>query len=388
MLIPVRRDAGSALRYGTRVAVPNGTEDLGGFLHLLPMHLSHALTGPLAIHASVLPWGSPGLYALSGHSPDDQSATVLELAYEWPIRWLLSVDSVGQYDLEWLHVQRFRSDYLLATGQLPFVNVRPGNDPPDVLADTPEGTLGIECTRLALRDRLAAHGLFQAVRQRIGQVPPENFAALHGHVVYLWFNDGDSALSRPFRASDEAAAADLVQELAGYRPNTGDLWITGSALPDRAPPLPMQSTSAGASFYALPFVNAVPDTVLSNYAGFELGFAFTTRHEAAAEWGHLIGRIVEKDRPGSDWLLISAGAPDNRGFAHPGEEAVATLLLKAQQATRLDLQHIRRVTVHVWSTGEAFDIWPKQALLFGPLYRGAAPAHRPFPAASGAEHSG
>jgi hypothetical protein len=350
------------------------------------MHISHPLTVS-AIHVSVLPWGSPGLYALSGHFPDDPTAAVLELAYEWPTRWLRNVDPVAQYDLEWLHVQRFRSDFMLATGELSFVNVRPGNDPPDVLVDTPEGTLGLECTRLALKDRLAAHGLFQGVRQRIAQIAPENFADLQGHVVYLWFDDSDSALSRPFRASDEAAAVDLVQALAGYRPDTGDLWITGKALPDPAPRLPMQSTSAEAKFYALPFVNAVPDTVLFNYAGFELGLAFTTRHEAEDEWGCLIDRIVEKDKPGSDWLLISAGAPDNRGFAHPGEEAVATLL-KAQPATSLNLQYLRRVTIHVWSTGEAFDLWPNQASLFGPLYRGAAPAHRPFPAESGAKHSG
>jgi hypothetical protein len=373
--------------YGIRVAAPNVIDELGGFLHLLPMHISQPLTVS-SIHASALPWGSPGLYALSGHPPDDPATAVLELAYEWPTRWLRSAEPVAQQDLEWLHVQRFRSDFVLATGQLPFVNVRPGNDPPDVLVDTTEGTVGVECTRLALQDRLAAHGLFQAVRQRIGQVPPEHFAALHGHVVYLWFNDADSALSRPFRASDEAAAVDLVRALASYRPNTGNLWITGKALPDPAPTLPMQSTPAGARFYALPFVNAVPDTVLSNYAGFELGLAFTTRHEAVAEWGSLTERIVEKDKPGSDWLLISAGAPDNRGFAHPGEEAVATLLLKAQSATSLNLQYLRRVTVHVWSTGEAFDIWPQQIPLFGPLYQGAAPAHRPFPAASGGEHSG
>ena len=369
------------------MTTPTEIEDRGGFLHLLPMHLSQSLAA-VAIHASVLPWGSPALYALSGHAPDDPTAAVLELAYEWPTRWLVSAEPVGQYDLEWLHVQRFRSDYMLATRQLPFVNVRAGGDPPDVLVDTPEGTLGLECTRLALQDRLGAYGLFQAVRQRIAQVPPEHFAYLHGHVVYLWFNDSDSALTKPFRASDEAAAVDLVQELAAYRPSTGDLWITGNALPDPAPRLPTQSTHAGARFYAVPFVNAVPDTVFSNYAGFELGLAFTTRHEAAAEWERLIDRIVGKDRPGSDWLLISAGAPDNRGFAHPGEEAVATLLLRAQRVATLNLRYIRRVTVHLWSTGEAFDIWPKQTLLFGPLYQGAAPAHRPFPVASGEEQAG
>ena len=216
------------------MTTPTEIEDRGGFLHLLPMHLSQSLAA-VAIHASVLPWGSPALYALSGHAPDDPTAAVLELAYEWPTRWLVSAEPVGQYDLEWLHVQRFRSDYMLATRQLPFVNVRAGGDPPDVLVDTPEGTLGLACARLALQDRLGAYGLFQAVRQRIAQVPPEHFAYLHGHVVYLWFNDSDSSLTKPFRASDEAAAVDLVQELAAYRPSTGDLWITGNALPDPAP---------------------------------------------------------------------------------------------------------------------------------------------------------
>jgi hypothetical protein len=88
-----------------------------------------------------------------------------------------------------------------------------------------------------------------------------------------------------------------VQSLIEYRPSSQDLWVkSGDGLPDPAPPLALHRTESGAAFYCVPMVNVIPDSILFNYAGFELGLAFTTTHRPATEWATLSERILQKDK--------------------------------------------------------------------------------------------
>lgn len=322
----------------------------GGFLHLLPMYSQEGMTGT-AIQAALLPWGSPSHMALAGHDSANVSDAIVEIGYEWPHPWLRTLQPMSTFDLEWVHVQRFRSDYVLGRREHPFWGVDRGADPPDISAETADGTVGIECTRLALPQRQQAHGLFRAVRQRIASTPPEHFAALSGHIVYLWFNADDGSIALPFSRPEEEATADLVNSMTAYRPDPSELWIEGSQLPDPPPELSMNRTPGGAAFYCVPMTNAAPDTVLFSYAGFEIGLAFTTRHSAASEWKALFDRILTKDADGSDWLLISAGAPDKRGITYPSEEALAEFLL-AHPHDLPELTHLKRVTLHLWGSAK------------------------------------
>jgi hypothetical protein len=348
----------------------------GGFMQLLPIELTIGMACT-AIQAGMLPWGSPSAMALIGHSESDSAIAMVVIGYEWPTTWLRTTEPLSPFDLEWLHVQRFRSDHVLALRSHPFWKVREGADPPDVLADTPEGSLGLECTRFAIPARQQAHGLFRAIRQRIATVSPEHFAAVAGHVVYMWFNDDGSSLGLPFGRPEEEAARTLVQALAEYRPSPEQLWVAGNGLPEQAPQLPLIHTEHGAAFYCIPMTSSTPDSMLFSYAGFEIGLAFTTTHQADTEWSNLWARILKKDQPGNDWLLISAGAPDNRGVVYPSEESLAEFLL-ANPARPASLENLKRVTIHFWSSGKAVDLWPDQRVLFGPLYTGLSPAHRPL----------
>lgn len=343
-----------------------------GFLHMLPFQSHSSMTGT-EIQAALLPWGSPAHLALVGHDTENEDERILEIGYEWPISWFRTTEPMSNFDLEWLHVQRFRADHALATGTHAFWDVQEGADPPDVTVTSPAGTVGMECTRLTLPERQAAHGLFRAVRQEIARVAPEHFSKLAGHVVYIWFEDNHSHISRPFARPDKEAAADLVRALAEYRPAPDALLTTD--LPDPAPELPTERTDAGATFYSVPMVGAVPDSLLFNCAGFEIGMAVTTSHSASLEWERLASRICRKDVETTDWLLISAGAPDNRGTLYPSEEALARFLLDNPRPIPA-LKHLKRVTLHLWGSGEAVDIWPEFTPLFRPLYDGAVTAHR------------
>lgn len=365
------------ITYGALMA---STPDRGGYLHLLPMELMANMT-VVSCEASMLPWGSPSYVGVTGTDPAGDPMMVI--AYECPGPWLRTFEAISQFELEWMHVHRFRSDFMFATGLHPFHRVRQGDDPPDVLVDNADRTLGLECTRLAIERRQASHGLFQNVRARVASIPPEQFASLRGQVVYLWFNDEDSALSQPFRKGDDAAAQTLVEALIDYTPDPDQLWVGATGPLPTNPEPKLARTDAGAAFYCVPMVGAVPDSPLFATAGFELQFAYSTSHTPRDEWALLSVRIQAKDRPGSDWLLISAGAPDNRGVTYPGEEALARFLRDNPiPSDELRLQNLKRVTLHLWSTGEAFDIWPEAQPLFGPLFTSVEPAHRALPPAS------
>ena len=356
----------------------------GGFWHIQPVQVREDLIVTQMLSAS-LPWGSFMLTGLAGHVPGDPARTpAILLNYEWPLTWVRTATPLSKTDVEYLHAQRFRMDHFMATGRHAFRNLRVGDNPPDFLADTERGIVGVECTRLALQERLWAHGLFREVRRRIESVPPERFAALSGHMVYMWFNQANSVSSRPFPPSDEDAAVELVEALAEYKPDPAPLWrAAGTPAPPKAPIVPERTTSAGATFYSVPFVGSAPDTPLFQSAGFELGLAYSTQHDAATEWDRLHQRISDKDRAGNDWLLISVGAPDPHGMTYPSEDALADMLLLHLRPMQAP-SHLKRVTVHRWSTGFALDLWPEVRPLFGPLYAGPAPALMPKPAPAAA----
>src|SRR5206468_3152402 len=147
------------------------------------------------------------------------------IAYEWPVSWVRVLDPMTDAILESFHVHGYRTQHLRALGEQPFYKVREGGNPPDVLVDTADGTLGLECTRLTIESRQFANALFRALRQHIAAVPPEDFAALTGHLIYIWFNDEGSLLTGPHPRSDAAAIEALVRALVEYRPSGQDLWV-------------------------------------------------------------------------------------------------------------------------------------------------------------------
>ena len=229
--------------------------------------------------------------------------------------------------------------------------------------------------RLTIRKRQQAQALFRAVRTQVMKIRPECFSALVGYVVYMWFNESDSGIALPHRRSDDEAVAELVQALADYRPVADALWQPTGELPQQGPDLHQHETQAGATFYCAPLLGAGPASPLFVCAGFELALAYTTTHYADEEWQMLRAKIAEKDREGNDWLLISAGAPDNHGTCYAVEETLADFLMQNPPLDDLDLTHLRGVTIHLWSTGKAVDLYPAVAPRFGPIFQGLAPTH-------------
>jgi hypothetical protein len=195
-------------------------------------------------------------------------------------------------------------------------------------------------------------------------------------MVYVWF-PGTTGMRFPFKPNDEAAIDELLHALLAYQPSPNQLVVLGDALPDPAPDPGMVTTPSGASFYAAPFFNSAPDTLFAATTGFELGLAYTTAHSQTTARAELTRLVQKHDKPGVDWLLISAGAPNRDGQTFVTEEVVGHFLLDHPQPLATP-KHIRRVTIHFWSTGEARDLLPAPAPTFGPLYQASVPPHRPI----------
>jgi hypothetical protein len=111
--------------------------------------------------------------------------------------------------------------------------------------------------------------------------------------------------------------------------------------------------------------------------GFEIGFAFTTEHTAATAGSELERLINQHDNAETQWLLVSAGAPDKSGVTFPSEETIAKFVLE-HPLPSASPRFIERVTLHFWGSGEAIDIYPGLRRLFGPMFEAVVPAHRPF----------
>ena len=354
----------------------------GGFMHMLPVYIPEAMT---LTHLSfaMLPWLSPSYSGVVGTTAANPSKPTLVVTFEWPITWLRTIQEIPKVQREILMVRRFSADQALATGVHAFSNVQPGphpNNAPDTTATTDQGILGVESTCLTLQDRRGAHGLFQRLRQRVLEQEPAAFAKLAGYMIYVWFEEpgGQPGLALPLKKNNEEAATALLRELASYIPQPGQMWVSSGRPPEQAPALPLATTSEGARFYAMPLVGNAPSTMLFTFAGFELGLAYSSIRTAEAAWQEIQRLVDQHDKVGVDILLITSGAPDGYGQIFPAEEAVASFLLETPVGLTRPPDHIKRVFLHSWTTGQAAELHPTVKTMFGPLYQSFQPEHYPL----------
>jgi hypothetical protein len=349
----------------------------GGFIHLLPAVVPGGMTLE-AMTFSLLPWQAPSYGGLVGHKTDSPGTPLLSVTFEWPIPWLRVTEPIKQFDQEWLYLRRFSSDQALATGEHAYSEVQPGADPPDATVSTAAGRLGAESTALTVGDRRTVHALFRQLRIQLLRQEPALFQKLTGHLIYIWFSDEDQKqLAKPPRRTELEVIGDLIQRLSEYEPEPEAMWVPGGEIPDQAPELPL-AEGEGAKFYAVPFVNSAPSTMLFSIAGFELGLAYTTQltyDDALAEVQRLIS---VHDKPGVDLLLITASGPDQNGLIYPAEEAIANFLKRHFDRLPKAPEHIKMIFLHNWMTGDAFELFPDPGPRFGPIFQSVVPEHFPI----------
>jgi hypothetical protein len=336
--------------------------------------------GTTFTHISVmpLPWSGAAFSAMIGTNADGEP--LISVWTEWPLQWMRSREQASKFELEWLHLRRYSSDRALATGTHAWGDIRPGDDPPDATVLTDAGRMGVEATALTIESRRVVHDLFGQLRRGLQQQEPAIFARLAAHVVYVWFRDtqalGPPVL--PHRRSDLPALNDLIAALSEYEPAAEELRHDSGPAPQTMPELPVANTSAGATFYSVPLLGAVPGSMLFTIAGFDIALAYTTIMTAQEGWNELQRLVDGHDKPGVEVLLVTAGGPDRNGNIYPAEEGLANFVIEHPIGLSHAPKHIKEVILHSWGTGRATHLHPVVAPLFGPLYGSMIPVHHPF----------
>lgn len=329
-----------------------------GRFRVIPMYLKEKMRFVKPVH-SIGPWGLPivaGFVATLEDSPMDPRLLVI---LESPIQVLAVPQALDKPALELLHLHRFCSDHQFGVGLLPYSSMRPGNDPPDFVCETPSGERGVECTTFALTSRRQVHGLLNGLRQAILEEKRGRFGHLFGTLVILWFLEGDG-LGKPPSRAHTGNVNELVASLAGLKVDVSRGVVDYAAgLPKEAPDIGIEYTASGCGLYATPFEGAVPDTIFFAKTGFELAVAYQTEHAAADEWQSLHELIRQKDILGNEELVVSFGAPDHHGFIYPAEELIFQSMLLRPAQRRLEATQLRTVLLHSWATGQIVELYPE-----------------------------
>lgn len=350
-------------------------------MHLLPLQVQKGMT-LTSMTVLVMPWG-PAHFGAMGTMDDHAREPVMLVATEQPLTWVRQMEPTTRFELEWLHLRRFSADHLLGTGIHRYAMVEEGPNPPDAIAQTDSGPIGVEATALTVPGRRHVYDLFFKLRRRLQSTEPVAFSRLAGHLVYLWFDTPRAKTDKPFRISDTSAVDALVNALAQYEPSRDALSVDpAEALPAQMPPPPLEVTEAGATFYAVPLAGAAPASMLFTLAGFEIALAYPTTITASEAWESIERLVTKHDKPGVDLLVITASGPDLNGVVYPVEEALADFAMRHTGDFNTAPSHIKEVVLHTWMTGTATRLHPTRERLFGPLYTSMVPIHHPWSVAA------
>jgi hypothetical protein len=319
------------------------------------MTLTGMFVGP------VLPWGVPALFGARGKLAEGPPSEVAIAVFEWPVpHWDVIGDPLAKETVERLHLERYRTDRLLATGEMPYETLDVGDDPPDFVAPQDDSRIGVDATQLTASGRIGAQAQFERIRRAVLAAPRADFTHLRGHLLYLWFRDA-AGLGLPHREAE--AVAEVVAALHEYRPDTS--WTAVSpiidGLPDQLGETDMQTTTSGCTFYAVELQGAVPSSQFFGVTGFEMALAFQTEHPVETAWSELSRLVDRHDKPEIDHLIVTVGGPNRRGLSYPSEAMLLDVALESG-LPELAPRHLSKVVIHSWTDGRIFEVFPQTAI--------------------------
>lgn len=310
-----------------------------------------------------LPWGTLAVGGVQGMSDDGVREALIIFGYEWPVPWSSVLGPMDKEQLERLHLERFVGDYIGDKGKPLIVYEADGPNPPDFMVRSGNRVFGLDCCALTVPDRRQANGLIKDLRHFLLDQDRSRFAHLHGYVIYCWFPTDSRSTGLPHRPGDTQALESFAHELEHFRINPN--------LVEQ----PQHRTPHGAVITASRMHGGVPTTSVFTRLGFEVGLAFTSDHTATNGHDEIARLALGHDKPGVEWLLISAGAPDRDGYMHLSEEYFAGFLVDHYRPPPT-LQHIKRIWLHIWTQGRIYEWGKSLHRRSGPLYPGLVVSHQ------------
>lgn len=346
-------------------------------LHIFPISPDISLTAT-ELHVQMLPWGSCSCMCMSGKGSEGENDKHVIVAYEWPMTTINLPKKLTKLEKERLHLERLITDSHLSIGASRLDSCVEGDDPPDFYIVRGDIRIGVDLAQFTLAKRRRANAIFEKLKEEISSIEPKAFSNLRGTMVYVDFGlDGKRGNEIPFTAKYDSYKKDLIKELSNFSVDEKK-WRT-EGFQQKLPELNEGSSSGGAGFVVAPLSGSVPSTNFFYRMGFELGLAFYTRLSVTEIWNEIWSRVESHDKNCIDEILISAGAPSESGVSYPSDEILALEALKHPQIIAgRKTKHIKSVVIHIWSTGEIWEVYPEYKQIAPRLYQGSALMHHPL----------
>jgi hypothetical protein len=293
----------------------------------------------------------------------DNGEPMLHLVTEQPERVAGFEREVSKQILERLHLEKFRFDYLLRRGAIPFDDVRSGDDPPDFILITRGAEARLDCAALTIQHRRRAYDRFRRLTERLAAgAGRRDFSGLKGTAVAVWF--GERMEQEPPGRSDDALVDPLLDMLADATVDR-DAHRRLMEEVDKAHGLPQQlpqgfltegsTPDRGVGFFANVVCEPEQAEDILGPAGFSIALHMPqplTLDDVRAELERL---TLKHDKPEIESLLVTAGGPDRNGIRYPAEELVAAQLAEGGDLA-LEAQHIQEVFLHLWGSCDVSDV--------------------------------
>jgi hypothetical protein len=292
---------------------------------------------------------------------DASGTPLLTSAFELPVKSPNFRRSVEQDVQERFHLERYRADYLIQHGKVPFEEVRRGDDPTDFTVKVEDGWNCLDCVSFAFQEQRNAYRLFEVLRRKLlDGASGRTFGGIRNCVVIVAFGDltelpprrRDDTIVEPLLDAFETCSVDgLPVEEAATRAATRGLGM----------PMVGQSQTPGgeAAFVA----NFVPPGSLGGEVFERFGFDVHLQMQIQLSETDVRSKIEDvvkgHDKPEIEHLLVTAGGPDQEGLRYPSEELAARFLIDCGPP-KLAPVHLQKVTLHLWDAGEVVPLHPSR----------------------------
>ncbi len=286
------------------------------------------------------------------------------IVFERPTTWT-GVESADKQQREATQLRRFIRAFDRATDSSFGVLIGTGSDPPDLIVGRGEHEIGVELTQLVYQDRVEAWAAMQSTKRGLLSVDRGRFSHLIGLCVYVAY-DRNQGLPKPGRRGVE----ELKEALLRFRPASGSpeapprgvvlqpspapgTWSTGHTelahLPEQLPEGAVQ-TVGRLSLMSTP-LSRNETGMFPGLRGFDVALSIQTDVWESSAWTTFAARVAEKDRPGTDVIVVSSGAPVVKGNSFPSDEIAGEAVLAAADSRALDpTSHAKAVYLHSWES--------------------------------------
>lgn len=267
---------------------------------------------------------------------------------------------VDKARLERFHLECYRSDHVLQFGEAPFEAVAAG-DRPDFTVTTGGQQVRLDCAALADDHRRLGFRLIGHLRERlVAGGGGRDFSGVAGCLLSVWF--GATLDQLPPKRWDDSIIDPLLDAIAECKVDHAAIArltqeVAERGFPQVFPPVVAtgRTTDESAGFVANAVLGPTEGTRFSTSLGFEIQLHLQDQMTYRGAKARLDRIVSQHDQPHIEHLLLTAGGPDRTGMRFPGEEVIAGFLLE-QPGLDLEVAHLKRVTLHLWSARRIVDV--------------------------------